>query len=184
MSETGFITLAAIAGVIVVALVVVLAIVAVARKETKNIHIGDEYQSTTIDNSTKINGIPVTPATVPKPTASVGHGVKQHFYAFTFVPPPLAIIGMFLIIIESRFAIVGEVLLWSAATLLVPAIYGELARPASITSRIVLVLDVVLLAFLVMAIAAAPFPSVEVLVGTSLATISFAIAARGHKVAS
>lgn len=156
-------------GLLALFILAVVAIVAMVvygfKREIKNIHIGDIR--------TGVGDVATGQATIKKRW-------EPHLYQLTFAPPPLAIIGTLLVMVEPPLALVGEVLLWIAATLIIPATIGEVKRPGSVLCRAVLILNIVFFIFLVMESLAAPFPTVGVVIGMSLAIIAFAMAAAGQ----
>lgn len=106
----------------------------------------------------------------------------KNLFLLTFLPPPLALFGtLFVVRFEGFLGTMGEVLLWAAAALLIPAIYGLAVRPPCLLGRLLLILNAVFLVFLAMEIIALSFPTVEVMIGMSLAIIGLGLADTGPR---
>lgn len=164
----------------IVTLVVIFGIVAIARKEAKSIDVGDKQ----IDSSIRIENV-TGPVTIAQGTRAPGvqsqvlrQSIRVHLSLFTFLPPSFTLLGLVIWWADSSLVPISNTLLWAALALLIPAIYGEVYRPASVAHRIVLLLDAALFVLLGLTMVAPWLMTAEVLMGMSLGVIAFAIAFR------
>ena len=179
MSEQGLILLGIVA-VAIVALVVVLAIVTLARKEAgKKIHIGDN--TINIDRTRGPVNVAQDTKSLVTQRVDVKTSIKLHLALLSFLPPSFTIVGLMIWWLNPYLAVLSNVLIWSAVTLLIPAIYGEVHRFASIVNKSLLILDILFFILLWTTILAPRLMTMEVILGMSVTVMGFAIAAKIHK---
>lgn len=183
MSEQGFIIIAIVGIVAIVAVVALLALVVLPRKEaSKNIIGGIEVKG----NGTQVNiGQGAKAQGRQETRMDFKQNIKLHLYLFTFLPPSFWLIGVIIWWQKPNLSTISNLLAWAAGTLLIPAIIGQLQRPGTIIDRLVLILDMALLIFLIVALFGVTSPTIiGILTVISVAVIGLSLAARSHRAES
>lgn len=179
MSEQALILVAIVSIVAIVALVAVLALIVVPRREAgKNVIGGIDISG----NNTQVNiGQGNKAPVVQGAKTDFKQNVKLHLYLFTYLPPSFFLIGVVIWWRNPNLSDISNILTWATGTLLVPAIIGEFQRPARVINRLILLLDMALLAFLILSLfRITSLTIVGIMTVISIAIVGLALAAGGH----